>query len=127
LKTEPGLNLHHPRLIREEKTIRVMIQLYCAHHHEPEQGLCANCDELLKYARARLEMCPFGAEKSTCANCTIHCYKSDMRSMVREVMRYAGPRMTLRHPILSLLHLLDGRRPAPVLAKRRPGRRSPED
>ena len=29
-------------------------------------------------------------------------------------MRYAGPRMLLRHPVLALAHLLvDGRRPAP--------------
>ena len=26
----------------------------------------------------------------------------------REVMRYAGPRMVYRHPILALFHLLDG-------------------
>jgi hypothetical protein len=31
-----------------------------------------------------------------------------MREAVREVMRYAGPRMALRHPILAFLHLLDG-------------------
>jgi len=30
-------------------------------------------------------------------------------------MKWAGPRMTLRHPILALLHVFDGRRPAPVL------------
>jgi len=33
---------------------------------------------------------------------------------MREVMRYAGPRMLWRHPWLALAHLLvDGRRPAP--------------
>ncbi len=30
-------------------------------------------------------------------------------------MRYAGPRMMMRHPILSLYHLLDKRREAPSL------------
>ena len=34
-----------------------------------------------------------------------------MRERVRQVMRYAGPRMLLRHPILALLHLRDERRP----------------
>jgi hypothetical protein len=28
-------------------------------------------------------------------------------------MRYAGPRMTWRHPLLTLFHLLKGRKPAP--------------
>ena len=31
---------------------------------------------------------------------------------VREVMRYAGPRMPLRYPWLALLHLLDKLRAA---------------
>jgi hypothetical protein len=31
-------------------------------------------------------------------------------------MRYAGPRMIRRHPLLAIAHILDGRRPAPELA-----------
>ena len=38
---------------------------------------------------------------------------------VREMMRYAGPRMLWRHPVLAIRHLLDGRRPAPDLPARR--------
>jgi hypothetical protein len=37
-----------------------------------------------------------------------------MRERIREVMRYAGPRMPLRHPILSIFHFIDGKRPAPA-------------
>jgi hypothetical protein len=29
------------------------------------------------------------------------------------MMRYAGPRMMLRHPYLAMMHVVDGRRPAP--------------
>ena len=43
--------------------------------------------------------------------CPVHCYEAAMRERVRQVMRYAGPRMLLRHPILALLHLRDERRP----------------
>jgi hypothetical protein len=32
---------------------------------------------------------------------------------MRTVMRYAGPRMLWRHPLLAVAHLIDGRRPAP--------------
>ena len=55
-----------------------------------------------------LDRCPFGEEKTTCARCPVHCYKPAMRERVRAVMRYAGPRMLLRHPILALQHQLDG-------------------
>jgi hypothetical protein len=38
-----------------------------------------------------------------------------MRARVKAVMRYAGPRMLLRHPVLGIAHVIDGRRPAPEL------------
>jgi len=31
-----------------------------------------------------------------------------MREQVREMMRYAGPRMLLKHPGYAILHILDG-------------------
>ncbi len=34
---------------------------------------------------------------------------------MREVMRFAGPRMLARHPYLAIRHLLDDRREAPPL------------
>jgi hypothetical protein len=33
-----------------------------------------------------------------------------MKTQIQAVMRYAGRRMLLRHPILALLHVLDGMR-----------------
>lgn len=97
------------RLDREKRTIRVMIGMYCRAHHTPASPLCPECAELLDYAVARTDRCRFGADKPTCANCPVHCYKPAMRERVRTVMRYAGPRMLLRHPVLALLHLWDGR------------------
>jgi hypothetical protein len=100
------------RLAREEKTIAAMIALYCRDHHagEPGGGLCPDCAELLDYARLRLEKCRYGADKPTCANCETHCYRPAMRERVREVMRYSGPRMLRRHPVLAVAHLVDGRK-----------------
>jgi hypothetical protein len=110
------------RLAREEKTIAAMIALYCRDHHEVatpddaaddaapgDSGLCAECAELLDYARLRLEKCRYGAGKPTCANCTAHCYRPEMRERVRVVMRHSGPRMLKRHPLLAVAHLVDGR------------------
>lgn len=107
-----------PRMKREVNTLAAMLRIYCRDHHGPAapdaHGLCAECGDLLAYARKRLAGCPFGIDKPTCATCQIHCYGPRQREAVRVVMRYAGPRMLLRHPVLALAHLLvDGRRPAP--------------
>jgi hypothetical protein len=107
----------HPRLAREKKTIAAMLRIYCGRHHDDAQ-VCNQCGELLQYALARLDRCPFGAEKSTCARCPVHCYKPAMRERIRQVMRYAGPRILLRHPILAIRHWLDGRKPVPAIGPR---------
>lgn len=98
------------RLARERKTVEAMIRIYCRGQHDTRGGLCADCQELLAYAEERLARCRFGADKPTCANCPVHCYKPALRERIRAVMRYAGPRMAYRHPILTLYHFLDGRR-----------------
>lgn len=103
-----------PRVVREEKTVAAMVRLYCRRQHGTDGGLCPDCRELLDYARRRLARCPFQEQKPTCARCPVHCYRPAQREQVRAVMRYAGPRMLLRHPLLAILHLLDGRRPLPA-------------
>ncbi len=107
----------HPRMRRERRTIEAMIRLYCRHHHGGGRNLCPACAELLDYAFQRLDRCPFQEGKTTCAKCPVHCYKPSMREKVREVMRYSGPRMLWRHPVLALFHLLDGRRKEPVRSR----------
>jgi hypothetical protein len=106
---------------REQKTIEAMVRLYC-HGHDHERAaaapLCSECGALLAYAARRLERCVFGDAKPACAKCVVHCYRADMRERVRAVMRWSGPRMLLRHPVLAVLHLIDERRPAPRLPER---------
>jgi hypothetical protein len=104
------------RRARELTIIEAMVRMYCRGHDHPNRApLCADCAELFEYATRRLERCVFGDAKPTCANCTVHCYSAQKREQIRVVMKWAGPRMTLRHPVLALLHVLDGRRPAPTL------------
>ena len=105
------------RMDREWKTVQAMISLYCQDLHGTENGLCQKCFELQEFASIRLGKCPYQEEKPTCANCPTHCYRPDRREEIREVMRYAGPRMLKRHPILAIRHLLDGRREAPPLKR----------
>lgn len=108
------------RIKREQKTIRAMMAIYCRDHHEPAvAGLCPDCTALLDYAHRRLDICPFQDEKPACNHCEVHCYSAKMRERVREVMRYAGPRMLRPHPILSLRHLFDELRPSRTLTLRK--------
>ncbi|MEA3546545.1 MAG: nitrous oxide-stimulated promoter family protein [Thermodesulfobacteriota bacterium] len=102
-----------PRMAREYKTIKTMIRIYCHDHHGTTESPCPDCRELLDYARLRLIHCPFQEKKTSCGNCTVHCYKPAMREKIREVMRYVGPRMIFRHPIMALFHILDGLRKQP--------------
>jgi len=105
---------------RERDTIAAMVGIYCHDHHERRAGLCGACGELLAYAGQRLDRCLFRDDKPTCADCPVHCYKPAMRTQVRDVMRYAGPRMTLRHPILALLHVFEGWKKRDLTVRRRP-------
>lgn len=105
--------LENPRLARELDTIRAMLRIACRDRHGTADGLCAECEALADYAAKRLALCPYGVDKPTCVNCRIHCYGPRQREQVREMMRYAGPRMMLRHPYLAIMHVVDGRRPAP--------------
>lgn len=97
------------RVRREKRTIEVMLGIYCRDHGHAKAGtaLCEDCARLLTYATQRLDNCVFGESKAPCNACTVHCYSKSMRPRIVEVMRYAGPRMTFRHPILALFHLLD--------------------
>jgi hypothetical protein len=100
----------------ESKTVAVMIADYCRSHHIKKR-LCLDCEKLLDYALESLKKCPYQDGKTTCAKCPVHCYKPEMRESIRKIMRYSGPRMIYKHPILAVYHLIDGRRNVPVKPK----------
>ncbi|MBI5688097.1 MAG: nitrous oxide-stimulated promoter family protein [Verrucomicrobia bacterium] len=102
------------RFARERRTVLAMIRLYCSHQHGRSGHLCAECVELWDYVQLRLERCPFQDNKPTCAKCPVHCYQPARRAQIQTVMRYAGPRMLWRHPVLAIRHLLDGTKKAPA-------------
>lgn len=118
------MNSNHSRMERERKTVEAMIGLHCQDRHGTDNGLCPECEELRDYARQRLKMCPFQEGKTTCAKCPVHCYKPAMREQIRIVMRYAGPRMPVRHPLMTLQHMVDGRRKEPLGIHQRADKRT---
>ena len=92
---------------REILTVRLMIQDYCRKNHLSEVVLCPDCEMLLDYAVMQINSCKLGDQKSTCAKCAIHCFEPGYREKIRKVMRFTGPRMLFKHPILALQHLID--------------------
>lgn len=99
---------------REKKLIPVMVHTYCAGNHKSgrkeekvqRKEVCSKCNALTEYALFRLEKCPFKKNKGFCSYCKIHCYKPEYRAQMKEVMRYAGPRMLFSHPIFALSHVV---------------------
>ena len=108
------------RTEEEKVTLERMLAIYCRGRHHASARLCRECSALRSYAFARLDRCRFGQDKPTCKVCPIHCYRPDMRERMREVMRYAGPRMLLHHPAAALKHLLR----ECLGARRQPGKRT---
>ncbi|MFT6925720.1 MAG: hypothetical protein ACJAZP_001309 [Psychromonas sp.] len=103
----------------EFKTIKAMVTIYCQKHHgaavtiSGQKTVCASCTEFLLYANEKLDRCPYGQHKPTCNKCPIHCYKKAQREQARIIMRYAGPRMLFKHPILAVKHMMAQRHPVP--------------
>lgn len=92
---------------REKRMVSQMIALYCRKKHHTRGDLCPQCAALDAYAKMRADKCPFMETKTFCSNCRIHCYKPDMRAKIREVMRFAGPRMILHHPVAAIRHVVE--------------------
>jgi hypothetical protein len=111
------------RLHRERRTIEAMIALFCRDQHGSGNPLCPQCDALTVYAGQRLEKCPFADDKPTCAQCTVHCYKPSRREEIQAVMRYAGPRLLLRRPLLVIHHMLADRKATAAHPRLQSGKR----
>lgn len=112
---------------RELRTVSQMIAIYCAGNHahdehdcvhdehgdrterteraECGEPLCAACKEIDEYAALRTRKCRRMENKISCELCQNHCYAPEMQERIREVMRYAGPRMIWHHPIAAIRHL----------------------
>lgn len=91
----------------EQDIVKLMIQIYCRGNHKDcrnKKELCKECGELLEYARIRTQKCPFMATKTFCSACRVHCYAPEKREKIKSVMKYAGPRMMLYHPVMAVKH-----------------------
>ncbi|MDY2856638.1 MAG: nitrous oxide-stimulated promoter family protein [Oscillospiraceae bacterium] len=110
VKTQPGeysgLSKTEIKRIKEQKAVNEMINLYCRKKHKCKNSLCQQCQQLSEYAQKRSQSCPFMKDKTFCSVCTVHCYSPQMRTKIKEVMRFSGPRMLFYHPIMAIRHLI---------------------
>ncbi len=102
---------------REKQTVTLMIRIYCKKKHGTNKKLCPECEALSRYAVQRSDKCPFMETKTFCSNCRVHCYKPEMRTKIREVMRFSGPRMIFYHPIMAVRHVAESKKEAKRLEK----------
>ena len=92
-----------------------MVALYCAGNHDAAsrteraccgEPVCPACKAVDAYAVLRTARCRQMHAKTSCETCPYHCYRPQEREQIRQVMRYAGPRMLTKHPIAAIRHLL---------------------
>ena len=100
------IGMSKDRIAREKAVVERMIRLYCRRKLGVNE-LPQEYADLIVYAHKRLDGCKFGNEKPACKRCPIHCYKPDMREKIRDVMRWAGPRMMMYDPIAAFRHLFN--------------------
>ncbi len=93
------------KIEKEKRIVKLMISEYSKGHDKIPLEENERLIQLLNYAYLRLDKCPFQDKKKFCSKCKIHCYKKDMQNRMKEVMRYSGPRMLFKHPILLFKHI----------------------
>ncbi|MGI6161985.1 MAG: nitrous oxide-stimulated promoter family protein [Christensenellales bacterium] len=98
----------YKKRVHEKKLLSEMIAVYCRGNRHGAADLCDDCRALRDYALKRSDNCRHMETKTFCSNCETPCYNPNMRASIRAVMRYSGPRMLLRHPIILIKHVYYG-------------------
>ena len=91
---------------KEKDLVFLMIKIFCKSNHRNDNynNLCSECIKLFDYSKNQIDKCRFMEMKTFCSSCPSHCYKTDMREKIREVMIFSSKRMIFYHPILTLKH-----------------------
>ena len=92
-------------IAQEGKTLQTMVGIYCRAKHQTRGALCPECQDLVDYAMERVGKCIFWPDKPVCSVCPVHCCQPEYREKIREVMRFAGPRMIFTDPVAAVVHL----------------------
>lgn len=85
---------------KRKKILSAMFDIYIKKHPEEVKSV----DSLKSYAFQRIEKCPNKGKNIYCSSCTIHCFPEYERAHMKKIMRFAGPRMMIYHPLMALDH-----------------------
>ena len=76
---------------KDRRTLQAIGRIYCQGNHAERgkdvAGMCSECGAAIEQTLARAEACPHGHER------------------IKAIMRYAAPRMLVRHPLMTLEYL----------------------
>ena len=92
---------------QHRKVVKEMIAIYYKNKYHQTIEENKEATELLNYVNYRLDVCPFQEQKKFCSHCSVHCYEQEQRELIRQVMRYSGPRLLFTHPILVIQHMVE--------------------
>lgn len=121
---EYAAQLRDRKVAREFKVFRLMVEMYCRSHHKGDVP-CPACQAVLAEMACRLRDCPSGADKQACEDCKNQCRGPSVQFQTREIMRWAAPRMAVRHPIEAIRHAWHAMRNS--AAARKGGKRAARD
>jgi len=102
-----------PRIEREQRTVTALIRIHCHGRHHAGPELCAGCTDLQRYVAERMARCVLHDAKPTCATCKARCFAPPQQVRFRAILRYAGPQLFWRQPLLALWHHFDTRHTPP--------------
>lgn len=94
--------------LKDRLTLEAIGGIYCRGNHasapKDEAGMCPECRAAIERTLERAVACPRGHE-GNCQDCDIRCQRGEAQQRIREIMRYAAPRMAFRHPLMTFDYL----------------------
>ena len=79
--------------------------------------LCPECLDLVKESAKHTNRCRHLAYKTFCHHCPTPCYAQSAREKIRPIMRYSGPRIMTRHPVLGVQYMVLTARHARIIKR----------
>ena len=99
--------MHVDKIDKDRRVLEAMGSIYCQGNHSDAQkdegGMCPEVPHDHRADAFRAASCPYGHE-GNCQDCK-HTVSAAMLTRIRAIMRYAAPRMMVRHPIMVLEYL----------------------
>lgn len=106
----PGFayTLPHGNSAKDRRTLETIGGIYCRGNHaeriKDAAGMCPECREAIERTLDRAASCPHG-HTGNCQDCRTRCQRGEAQRRIKEIMRYAAPRMTFCHSLMTLDYL----------------------